>query len=211
MKIAIVDDHAMVRAGIASILSTSFEDLEEVTEASCSQELLENFQDPFEFDLILLDYHLPGSVAEENYDTLARQFNGARILFLSSDESPDNIYQMIQRGAAGYMVKSSRVEILIPTIQYVMAGGTYLPTTLLSDAPKTVQAAESPADLNQLTLRQRQVFEKLLEGQSNKLIAKSLHISESTVKTHLLAAFKLLGVESRGEAIAKFKPAPGQL
>lgn len=205
MKIAIVDDHAMVRSGIAAVLMASMDDLEEIIEAGGSQELLESALNPSELDLILLDYHLPGSIAAENLTVLASRFEKARILLLSSDENPHNITEMIHLGAAGYMVKSSKMEILVPTIRYVLAGGTYLPTTLLETVSKVEHSSPTDNSLSLLTLRQRQVFQHLLQGYPNKVIASYLNISESTVKTHVMAAFKVLGIESRTEAIAKFK------
>jgi len=198
MRIAIVDDHAMVRSGIASVLQASMADLELIVEAGTSQELLNKTSSHDEFDLILLDYHLPGTSSKDNFALLAKRFARAKILFLSSDEDPKIISETIRQGASGYLVKSSNIDILIPTIKYVLEGGTYIPTTLLNNRP------ESTAILLSLTKRQKQVFEQLLAGHSNKAIASQLNISENTVKTHLMATYKILGIDNRAEAISRF-------
>lgn len=203
MKLAIVDDHAMVRSGIAAVLQTSLPDVECVAEASSTSMLVTDCGET-KFDLILLDYHIPGTESEANYQQLHEQFTTSRIMFLSSDENSRIISECLHLGAAGYVVKSSNMELLVATIEFVLAGGTYIPAHILNESVGShIQMANNEA-FAELTQRQREVFELLLEGHPNKKIGSLLNISESTVKSHLMAAFRLLSVSSRSDAIRRY-------
>ena len=203
MNLAIVDDHALVRSGIAAVLKGSLPDVECVAEASNPQMLIDEYGQK-DFDLILLDYHIPGTQPEGSYTNLSSEFPTTRIMFLSSDENSRIIAECLRHGAAGYVVKSSNMELLVATIEFVLAGGTYIPEHVLNESGSSHSQVATNKAFADLTQRQREVFELLLEGHPNKKIASILHISESTVKSHLMAAFKLLSISSRADAIKRY-------
>ena len=204
MKLAIIDDHAMVRSGIAAVLKSSLAKVTCVAEASNPDMLLDEYGQ-LEFDLILLDYHIPGMVPKDNYEVLNAHYPGARIMFLSSDENSRIIAECINLGAAGYVVKSSNMELLLATIEFVLAGGTYIPAHVLNESSGSHSQMAADNAFADLTQRQREVFDLLLEGHPNKKIASLLCISENTVKSHLMAAFRTLSLSSRTEAIKQYR------
>lgn len=203
-KLAVIDDHAMVRAGIAAVVKTNLPDVDYVAEAGSSEELVERFEDTA-FELILLDYHLPNSDPSISYELLRRVFSQAKIVYLSSDENREIAIECISHGAAGFVVKSSNMELLVAIIEFVLAGGTYIPKHALEPHGGSALSSGFRTPMDDLTPRQRQVLELLLDGKPNKRIASLLNISESTVKSHLMAVFKALSVSSRVDAIRKFR------
>lgn len=200
MKLALIDDHSLVLAGLSAILKTSLKDLSSLSTSEGVDGLIDKHNDPDAFDLILLDYHLPNTSPEENFSKLKNQYINARICFVSSDENAKIMSDSIKNGAAGFIVKSSNVDLFVATIEFVLAGGTPVPTTVLKGDWSDREHA-----LSLLSPRQKMVFDLLLEGLSNKNIARQLNISESTVKTHLQASYKQLGITSRLEAITLFR------
>jgi len=203
MNIAIIDDHAMVRSSLAMTLGASLDEIDTVSEAASCEALLASGSEQV-YDLILLDYHIPNKTVKHNFSFIKTNFPKARILFISSDENPQIILETIKYGASGFVVKSSDIELLIAAIKFVLAGGKYIPANIVGDIKVTAGESDqliTSADLSQLSKRQRDVFDLLLQQLSNKRIAQQLNISESTVKTHVIAIFKVLGIKSRSQVL----------
>ena len=128
-------------------------------------------------------------------------------MIVSSDDDPELIRQAIDLGASGFVPKTSTPPLLISALQLILAGGVYLPRAVLSQTPQgaaprsaepSTSAAATPSGL---TDRQEEVLLKAVRGQSNKTIARAMDLSEGTVKAHLSAAFRVLGVRNRTEAV----------
>lgn len=209
MRIVLVDDHSLFAEGLKTLLS----DLDPTPHVSlcrsCEDALLIEPSDPV--DLILLDYYLPGLSALAALDALRRHFTNARIIVVSAENDPLVIRSIIDAGAAGYIPKTATYAVLTAAVHLVAAGGTYLPPEALDDVePKQRSRGDENATAREpltgrglgcLSKRQREVLRLVVQGLPNKLIADRLRISEHTVKAHVSASFKLLGVSNRTEAV----------
>ena len=207
MRVLLIDDHVLFRQGLCFLLRDLDKDLEFVEISSC-----EDFDDSGEreFDLVLLDYHLLGLSGAEALRYIRERCESAPIVVLSGESSSRDIRNVIEQGAAGFIPKSSEPPVLMAALRLVFAGGTYLPPHVLEAQPLAAEIAEvtkpekSSGDdgvLDCLSARQAEVLQSAVKGKPNKVIARELHISEGTVKAHLSAAFRALGVKNRTEAV----------
>ncbi len=208
MNLLVVDDHTLFRQGLKFLLRDLDEHLN-ISEAADCQKAIELRGQPF--DLILLDLHMPGTVGLDALAAMKETFEISRIVVLSGEEDPRQVRRAIEKGAMGFVPKSSSPEVLLSALQIVLAGSIYLPPLALKD----LQSEPAPANGtekhsrshdahllgNLLSPRQLEVLHKAIAGKSNKLIARELDISEGTVKAHLAASFVALGVHNRTEAV----------
>jgi DNA-binding NarL/FixJ family response regulator len=200
MHIILIDDHVIFREGMTFLLSDLNEELE-FTEAGTCSEALEKIEQTGA-DLILLDLTMPGSDGLSALREIRQQFPAIPIAVLSGLDDPALIREAIDEGASGFVPKSSSSEVLVAALQLILAGGVYLPQAALSSAAKpTSTPVDTPIDPSLLSERQTQVLLGAIQGRPNKIIAAELNIAEGTVKTHLSAAFKVLGVHNRTEAV----------
>jgi DNA-binding NarL/FixJ family response regulator len=159
--------------------------------------------DGAQFDLILLDLGLPGLSGLDALAEIKRTFDSAAVVIVSGEEAPSLVRDAISAGAAGYVPKSTDPSVTLQALRLVIAHGTYLPpiaiTGVRTDVTRPAGGGMQAAP--QLSPRQLQILRLLLQGQSNKVIAKRLDIAEGTVKAHLWAVYQALGVASRGQAM----------
>jgi DNA-binding NarL/FixJ family response regulator len=132
-------------------------------------------------------------------------FEASRIVVLSGEENPQLVREAIDAHAAGFIPKSSTPQVMLSALRLVLADGIYLPTVALKDLGDG--SGEAPAQINSdrlsatLSEKQLEVLRKAVQGKANKVIARELGIAEGTVKAHLAAAFRALGVKNRTEAV----------
>ena len=192
MKVLIIDDHPVVRAGLAALLNSSDPHLRILQAPGCSAGLELAEQHP-DLGLVFMDLRLPG---EDGVSAIA-EFRGRRpslpLIVISSSESPDDVRAALAAGALGYVPKSAAPQTLFGAMKLVLSGEIYVPPFVL-DAPPTGPAAR-------LTARQRDVLALLSEGATNKAIARRLALSEKTVKIHVSAILRELGVANRTQAV----------
>lgn len=203
MRIALADDHALFRAGLRSTLIESFGDAVEVSEAKDFDELAALLASGREFDLILCDLRMPGMDLGSGIRDLTARCPGTPLVMISASEEPADAWRSIEQGARGYILKSESLAVLQCAMELVLAGGVYAPAALLFDRrtpPKTQAAGSARNPVPQLSARQRMIFECLVDGKPNKLIARELGIAEGTVKAQLRAVFRKLGVRNRTQA-----------
>jgi len=202
MRILIVDDHALFRQGLRFLLRDLDGALEIAEAGDCAQAVALAAQP---FDVVLLDLHMPGVAGLAALETVRQAFEASRIVVLSGEEDPRQIRRAIDAGAVGFIPKSATPEVLLSALRLVLADGIYLPTVALRgvDEPEPVEARAMTDDRLRETLSDRQVdvLQKAVQGKANKVIARELGISEGTVKAHLSAAFRALGVHNRTEAV----------
>ncbi|HTT40138.1 MAG TPA: response regulator transcription factor [Burkholderiales bacterium] len=203
MRILVVDDHALFREGLKFLLRDLDDELVISEAADCRQAVAQQGQ---AFDLILLDLHMPGVEGLDALDALRGAFEGTRIVVLSAEEDPRQVRRAIDSGAAGFIPKASTPEVLLNALRLILAGGIYLPPMALrglADAPEPIPSIPASHDrvVEALSGRQLDVLNKAVLGKPNKVIARELGISEATVKAHLSAAFRVLGVRNRTEAV----------
>lgn len=213
MKLLLVDDHSLFRSGLRLLLS----DLDESVsfdEAGSVEEIPADLPAP---DLVLLDLNLRGVSGRCALERLRDRLPEVPIVALSGEEDPELIRSVIADGASGFIPKASTPGVMIGALRLVLAGGIYLPPAVLRAAPvapvapvaPAVPAAIDPAgrpaaprlSMPGLTGRQQDVLMLAVRGKSNKQIAREFDLSEGTVKQHLSAAFRVLGVSNRTEAV----------
>jgi DNA-binding NarL/FixJ family response regulator len=202
LRILLADDHEMVRLAMRHALAPLAERIEWL-EAATAEEVEQRAQD--EPDLALLDLYMPGSDGATWIGRLRSRFPTLPIVVISGEESPVQVRALIDRGVAGFIPKSDSAAVVLQAVRLVLSGGTYAPLRLLGGfgGPRSDlddEAAREPAS-HGLTQRQLDVLGLLARGLPNKLIARELGLSEGTVKVHLLAIFRALGVRNRTQAV----------
>lgn len=199
MRILIIDDHALFRQGLRFLLRDLDADLEIVEAADCAQACALAGES---FNVVLLDLHMPGVAGLDALEAVREAFEASRIVVLSGEEDPRQVRRAIDAGAAGFIPKSSTPEVLLSALRLVLADGVYLPAVALKGLGEEEPDALSTDRLGDaLSDRQVEVLRKAVQGKANKVIARELGISEGTVKAHLSAAFRALGVHNRTEAV----------
>ena len=199
IRLLIADDHPVVRAGLAGLLSDE-PGFDVVAEASDGDEAvrLANATQP---DVVLMDLRMPGV---DGVAATARIVGGEagspppRVLILTTYESDDQILAAIEAGASGYLLKAAPQAEIVAGIRSVAAGQSALSPQV---AVRLVERMRRPEPETVLTARELDVLRLVATGHSNKQIAAKLGIGESTVKTHLLKVFDKLGVADRTRAV----------
>lgn len=190
MKILIVDDHPLFRAGFHAVLEQSSLDAA-VLSVSSVQEARQILQRDTEVGLVLLDIHLRGDDGFSALKVIGEKFPTTACIMISGDEQEGIAARAVAAGASGFIPKSFTADEMVAAIQQVMAGDVFVP------AATATPAAESGA----LTLRQMEVIAMLGRGCSNKEIARALDVAERTVKAHVSAVFEALNVRNRTQAV----------
>jgi DNA-binding NarL/FixJ family response regulator len=194
MRILLVDDHALFRGGLKYLLR-GLDDSIAMDEAGDCPEALERLGSGA-YDLVLLDLKLPGVNGLDALASLRDAAPGTPLIVLSGEDDPSVVHATIERGAMGFIPKSSTPEVMIQAMRLVLARGVYLPPAAL-DAVRPGASAALP----ELTPRQIDVMRCVIRGKPNKTIARELEVSEATVKAHLTAVFQALGARNRTEAV----------
>lgn len=187
-RLLLVDDHYVVRIGMASSLNLE-PDFEVVAEAESGEEALRLYRE-HRPDLVILDWRLPDLSGADIIKSLRNEFPQARVLVLSAFESEEVIYQALQAGAVGYLTKSSRRPELIESIRLAAQGKSSFSGTI---AAKLALRMQRPS----LSPRELDVVAELVKGNSNKEIATLLDISENTVKLHITHIMQKLRAKDR--------------
>lgn len=213
MRILIADDHALFRSGLSLVLADLFPGVE-VKQARDLDEALAALREGSAYDLLLLDLAMPGmgGPGGDRFAGLARVSRGfpeLAVVMLSAYSQPEEIARAVELGVRGYIPKGASEQVLKHAISLVLAGEIYVPPSVLSTLrqarkaagrTETVLSSDSPGPLEQLTPRQRDTLELIMLGQSNKEIARSLNLLESTVKAHVRVILQKLGATNRTQA-----------
>jgi DNA-binding NarL/FixJ family response regulator len=192
IRVMCVDDHAVVRRGIAALVALHA-DVTIVTDASSGQEALTLFRH-HQPDVTLVDLQLPDISGVEVIKRIRAEFPDAKIIVLSMYAGEDDIYNALTAGASTYLTKDSLSDNLVSIIRDVHAGTLVLP---LEISEKLKARAARPS----LTPRELQVLQLLVGGLQNREIADALSISDETVRAHLKHIFAKLGVNYRAAAV----------
>jgi NarL family two-component system response regulator LiaR len=196
--VLLVDDHAMVRRGLAAFLK-AFDDLELASEAADGAEAVERCAE-VQPDVVLMDLMMPGTDGVVATRAIRQRFPTVQVLALTSFREEGLVHRALQAGAIGYLLKNVSAEDLAVAIRAAHAGRPTL-------APEATQAlvhaaAQPPVPGQDLSPREREVLALLVQGLSNTAIADRLVVSHSTVKAHVSSILSKLGVTSRTEAVA---------
>jgi DNA-binding NarL/FixJ family response regulator len=198
MKILLVDDHALFREGLVLLLAALVPAAIPL-QAGSGEEALALLARETGIELVMLDLGLPGMSGFEGLERLRARHPDLPVVVLSSLEDRDSVLGAIDRGAMGYVPKSSSSAVLAGALALILAKSVYLPPSVfLADrAPLPASGWDSLA----LTARQRDVLELILQGKSTKAICRDLNLSPSTIKIHTSAALRALNVTTRTQAV----------
>jgi DNA-binding NarL/FixJ family response regulator len=206
VKVLLVDDHTLVRKGLAQVLSFAAEDAE-VSEASSSQEALELLHRVPQ-DVALVDIRMPGRDGLDLLKEIKETWPTLPVIILTSFDNAEYVRRALADGASGYLLKDALPEDLSQAITVALSGaGNVLSPRAVRNLFEGNQEAEQKAEAAQsrsanagLTKRETDIMALLAEGLSNRDISKKLFLSEKTVKAHLAAVFRKLGVSNRTQA-----------
>ena len=206
-KILIADDHPLFREAIINVIANSFEDCQTL-ETEDLDSALEIAQGEEDLDLILLDLNMPGMNGLNGLITLRNDLPTVPVVIVSAEEDKQIVLQAITYGAVGFITKSSPREQMTDALKQILAGNVYLPSDIIRASQpdnKRMQRKDDnqipPELLSSLTRRQLLVLERMSKGESNKQIAYNLNIAETTVKAHVSAILRKLGVHNRIQAV----------
>ena len=200
-RILLVDDHPMMRGGMRALLAME-DDLLPAAEAGTGAEAL-RLASELELDLILLDMNMPGMDGLETIRQLRAAGVEARIVIFSVSDDHANVLAALREGADGYLLKDMEPEELIGQIRLAALGKLALSPELTRVLAEAIRERPKPGHgvpMVSLTKRERDVLRLIAKGQTNKMIARKLDISEGTVKVHVKNLLHKLGLRSRVEA-----------
>jgi len=192
IRILTVDDHPLLREGIAAMLGGEA-DIEVVAEAANGTEAIEKFR-ALRPDVTLMDIQMPIVNGLDAIVEIRKHFPDARIIVLTTYSGDAQVTKAFKAGAFGYLLKSMLRKELVETIRSVHAGLRRIPPEI------AVGMAEHYAD-DQLTAREIDILKQVAAGNANKVVADNLHISEETVKSHMRSILSKLGANDRTHAV----------
>jgi DNA-binding NarL/FixJ family response regulator len=201
LKLLVIDDHPLVQKGVAAALQSLGQDTR-VLSARDGEEGMSLANANPDLDLVLVDLALPGMSGFGLITRLHERNPSLPVVVLSALDEPDNVRLAINAGAMGFVPKSAGSHVLLDALKDVLEGNISVPESaqggsyLDSDEP-----AQLPPDVSHFTARQIEVLTGVCEGKTNKQVATELGLSEKTVKAHVTAIFKILGVENRTQAV----------
>src|SRR5690554_1433228 len=207
-KILIADDHPLFREAISSVIASGVEG-SEILQTDDLDSALSVTRENDDIDLILLDLNMPGMNGLNGLMSLRNEAPTIPVVIVSAEEDKQIVLQAITYGAVGFITKSSPRLEMTKAIQQILSGNVYLPSDIIrtgkeSNSNRRTRNDENPVSaemLNSLTRRQLLVLERMAKGESNKQIAYNLNIAETTVKAHVSAILRKLGVHNRVQAI----------
>ncbi len=204
IKVMIVDDHALMRRGIATVLSEQ-ESIKVVGEAANGSEAIAKAKE-LAPDVIFMDLNMPVCSGLEAIQTLQAEMPQTNILVLTISENDEDLFAAIRFGARGYLLKNAEPEELIQAIHQVALGGAvvspFMASKLLAEFTQKTSRLKMEDANTSLSPREEEVLQQLAQGLTNKQIADLLFISENTVKTHLRSIMEKLHVTNRTQAAA---------
>lgn len=192
IRILIVDDHPIMRIGIAALIASSKE-MECVGQAGSGEEAITLFM-KLQPDITLMDLRLPGISGAETIRRIRSIAPKARFIVVTTYDGDEDIHQAMEAGASGYLVKGLPQEMLVNAVRRVHAGARYLP-------PPMSQALAGRTPDSNLSAREREVLQLMADGKSNKEIASQLGITEATVKCHVSVILARLNAGDRTQAV----------
>lgn len=191
IRVLIVDDHIVVRLGLRTLIQSQ-PDMEVAGDAAGGQDAVA-LVEKLHPDLIMMDLRMPGCGGVEAVKSIRAVDPNARVLFLSSFGSEEEVYQALHAGALGYILKNAATDELLQAIRRVYAGGTWIPAGLAALYADRTNRPE-------LTHREKQILQCVFQGLTNKEIAHELNVAENTVKNHINNLMYKLGAKDRTHA-----------
>jgi two-component system, NarL family, response regulator len=194
IRLLLCDDHDLARAGIRGVIEDEgdIEVLAEARDGVAAVALFRNHKP----DVVVMDVRMPNLDGVRATNAILHEYPDAKILILSSYDTEEDVFRACEAGAAGYMLKESNAEDIVKAIRIVADGGKHLPAALAESLARR-------SSVPQLTVRERQILERLHEGQKNSDIAEALGLSPGTVRMYVSQILEKLGSSNRTEAVAE--------
>jgi DNA-binding NarL/FixJ family response regulator len=208
VKILVVDDHPLIREAMRSVLQQLDSDIHVLEAGNCDDARAIVAREP-DLALVLLDLRMPGTSGLDGLEALREQHPGVPVVVLSASEDRNEVIRALDLGAMGFIPKTQPSRVMIGALRLVLSGGVYLPAEVMSQPATAQGVAETDTpyqprptavDLG-LTPRQTEVLALLVQGKPNKVICRDLNLAEGTVKIHVAAILKALGVMNRTQAV----------
>ncbi|MEJ6000011.1 response regulator transcription factor [Paucibacter soli] len=221
MRVLLIDDHPLILSALQTVIE-GLGDAVEVVGADSAAAARQTLQQSQDFDLVLLDLHLGDASGFDVLDEFRAAYPALPVVVISASDRASDVIRAIDQGAMGFIPKRTSTEMLAQALKLVMSGGIYVPPMSLGDeGPRNLVPEDAPNKLRQiqelasagsfqsssgleglsLTPRQTDVLALLLQGKPNKIIARELGVSVETIKDHVAAVLKALGVSSRTQAV----------
>lgn len=203
ISVLLVDDHTLFRSGIRSLLQRHA-DFAVVGEAADGIEGIKRAKQ-LQPNVVLLDLNMPGMSGLETLQLLLQDCPDTAVIMLTVSEEAEDLTAALQAGARGYLIKNIDADYLVRAIKRAAAGESVLAESMASKLVTQLQnggakKTEPHSELDRLTPREREILAFLAQGESNKAIARSLDVAESTVKIHVQNILKKLNLSSRVQA-----------
>jgi DNA-binding NarL/FixJ family response regulator len=222
MKVLLIDDHPLILSALQTVIEGLGDEVRVIgaDSAAAARQTLTQHQD---FDLVLLDLQLGDASGFDVLDEFRAAYPALPVVVISASDRTSDVIRSIDQGAMGFVPKRSSTEVLAQALKLVMSGGIYVPPMALGSEqqPEPPPATPQQSKLQQiheqalasnyqtttgleglsLTPRQTDVLALLLQGKPNKIIARELGVSVETIKDHVAAVLKALGVSSRTQAV----------
>jgi len=201
VTVLVADDHPIYREGIVRAVKDR-PDLELVGEAADGREALERIKD-LAPDVAVLDIRMPGLEGTQVLTALKRDGHETEVLFLSAFMESELAYRTVAEGAKGYLSKESSRQEICDAIVTVSRGDTALAPEVQAGLAREIQQRDGPNGRPELTARENEVLHLIAEGKSAPQIGREIHLSPTTVKSHLHTLYEKLGVSDRAAAVAE--------
>jgi two-component system nitrate/nitrite response regulator NarL len=202
IRVLIVDDHTLFRSGLKALLARQ-PGFEVVAEAADALEGIKRAK-ALKPDVILLDLHMPGLSGREAVKTLTEEVPESHIVMLTVSEDADDLIETLRLGASGYLLKNIDTQMLLDSIRRAAEGDSVISAEMTSKLVRGLQAGPRAdpghAERERLSPREREIMRFLAKGASNKEIARTLEVAESTVKIHVQHILRKLNLTSRVQA-----------
>ncbi|MFC0667241.1 response regulator transcription factor ErdR [Azotobacter chroococcum] len=199
-EILIADDHPLFRSALQQALTIGLGPVVRLVEADSIAALEARLEEKADWDLVLLDLNMPGAHGFSGLVLLRGQYPQIPVVMISAQEDAAVVARAREFGATGFIPKSSALETLQQAVRAVLDGDEWWPPQLQETVSVSAEAKAASAGLASLTPQQFRVLSMVCDGLLNKQIAYELSVSEATVKAHVTAIFRKLGVRTRTQA-----------
>ncbi len=206
MHILVADDHNLVREGLKPFLNELGDDVG-ISDAASLDEAMSTAAGIEDLSLVLLDLKMPGMDGLRGVESFKNRFPDVPVVILTGHINRDDVMSAVRAGASGYIPKTISGAALVNALRLVLAGEKYLPSFMLTETAEepTVTAGGrgggGPSPLDTLSPREREILSLLIEGRTNKDIARRLDLQEITIKIHLRNVYRKIGAVNRAQAV----------
>lgn len=202
IRVLLVDDHTLFRSGVRALLQRH-EGFEVVGEAADSLEGVRRARE-IHPDVVLLDLHMPGISGKDAVKLFLEEVPGIHVIMLTVSEAAEDLVDTLRAGASGYLLKNIETEVLLDSIRRAVSGDSVVSAEMTTKLVKGLRASSAPSadgeEKESLSPREREILGYVAKGASNKEIARTLDLAESTVKIHVQHILRKLNLSSRVQA-----------